>query len=115
MNISPYVFPGVVDRTSNATKARSIINEIVEYKGITLEQLCSEGRLTIYAHARFLCMYFLKYNLDFPLHEIARLLRGQNKPLHHSTIINGLRTVHKLMEAKDEVMKKDILYLKGIL
>lgn len=110
--MSYMAIPGLKFKTnwlaSSENKANTIIDFVLQVRGLSLFELMKRSRKKEIAYARHLCMYLIKKHTKLTLLGIGQLL-GENDGYHYSTVIHGVSTFKKRMmdesEARTDVVK----------
>ena len=85
-----------------------VINTVVDYYNLSLEQLCSKGRNRALSYPRQIAMYLCRNETDASLPQIGHALGNRD----HTTIIHGCAKIESQLHT-DEILRRDLLELKA--
>lgn len=104
--ISPYVFPGIKDKsfiTKNKKHKRSLITPqevlgiVAENCGVTVESIISKSRKKEVSEARHIYCTIMKSEFDYALKTIGETINNRD----HTTVIHSINTVKDRCDTED--------------
>jgi len=107
--VSPYRASDVGPMVKKSME--EIISFICQYKSIDADKLVTKSRERELVYTRQLCMWYIYNITEATLRSIGERFGGRD----HTTVIHGKNVIKDLMDANDEVVKRDIEYLNDAL
>lgn len=105
--VTTRVLEQLIENNRKSIKNEDILEVIVEYYGINMEDLIKKGRKKEVSHARQMAMYLLRSELQLPFTSIGGFFGGRD----HTTILHAYEKIEK-GQAENIRLKEELNTLK---
>lgn len=106
IELAERVLRDILDRPP-AMELDQVIQEVADYFGVDIEELCGPSRRKHIAHARQVAMFVAREETDSSLAEIGEALGDRD----HSTVLYGHNKVEEAIEVEDQ-LRREVLAIR---